>query len=264
LILFSISFTLPLSNVLARLAILRSFGEAETGLMQAAIALAAALNLMLNPANGLYLTPMMNRTVPVSEKISAALEFQRKLLLLMPVVAVPMVLFAPLLLFLFYSSRFVGVSQIFYLFVIAQFILQLAGITQAVLIGLNDLVIYAVLVGVSQLSLGLIAWQLAPMWGIYGVALGYLISSLLILIFCSMRLATCHGWSVPRGHWGLGGYGLLGLVLAGILFRHSALNMTTMLLAAGYDLVFTLSLILFFGRQELRQVLSRLSRTPAL
>jgi O-antigen/teichoic acid export membrane protein len=91
LILFSISFTLPLSNILARLAILRSFGEAQTGLMQAAIALAAALNLILNPANGLYLTPMMNRDGPANQKMSTALQFQRKLLLLMPVVAMPMV-----------------------------------------------------------------------------------------------------------------------------------------------------------------------------
>jgi antigen flippase len=261
LILFSISFTLPLSNVLARLAILRNFGEAETGLMQAAIALAAALNLVLNPANGLYLTPMMNRTAPVSEKVSAALEFQRKLLLLMPVVAVPMVLFAPLLLLLFYSSRFMGVSQVFYLFVIAQFVLQLAGITQAVLIGVNDLVMYAVLVGTSQLSLGLIAWQLAPRLGIQGVALSYLISSLLIWVLCSTRLSARHGWSVPRGHWTLGGYGLLGLALAGILFRSSAINLTTMLLAAGFYLIFCLGLVLFFGRQELHQILLRLSGT---
>jgi O-antigen/teichoic acid export membrane protein len=261
LILFSISFTLPLSNVLARLAILRNFGEAETGLMQAAIALAAALNLVLNPANGLYLTPMMNRTAPVSEKVSAALEFQRKLLLLMPVVAVPMVLFAPLLLFLFYSSRFMGVSQVFYLFVIAQFVIQLAGIAQAVLIGLNDLVMYAVLVGSSQLSLGLIAWQLAPRWGIQGVALSYLISSLLVWVLCSVRLAARHGWSVPRGHWALGGYGLLGLALAGILFRSSAINVTTMLFAAGFYVIFSLGLVLLFGRRELHQILQRLSST---
>jgi O-antigen/teichoic acid export membrane protein len=262
LIMFSFSFTLPLSNFLARLAILHNYGAAETGLMQAAIALAAALNLVLSPANGLYLTPMMNRAAPASEKTSAALDFQRKLLLLMPAIAVPMVLFAPLLLFLFYSSRFMEVSQVFYLFVIAQFINTLAGIAQAVLIGLSDLVVYAFMVGLSQLSLGLIAWQLAPGWGIYGVALGYLISNLLVLVLCNIRLTLRHGWSIPRTHWALGSFGLLGLVLAGVLFHNSAVNITTLLLAAGYYLVFTISLVLLFGQQELRQVLLRLSRTP--
>lgn len=257
-ILFSISYTLPLSNFLARLSILRNFGEAETGLMQAAISLAAALNLVLNPANGLFLTPMMNRTGPATEKISAALEFQRKLLLVMPMVAVPMILFAPLLLFLFYSPLFMEVSQIFFLFVIAQFILQLAGISQAVLIGLNDLVSYAVMVGAGQLSLGLIAWQLAPLWGIYGVGIGYLISSMLILVLCNIRLAARHGWSLPAIHWGLGGFGLLGLVLAGVLFRHSVVNATTMLLAAVYYLAFGLGLGLLFGRRELHQIFLRL------
>lgn len=82
----------------------------------------------------------------------------------MPIVAVPMVLFARLLLSLFYSPSFVEVSQFFYLFVVAQFLAQLAGVVQAVLIGVNDLVVYVVMVGLGQLALGLIAWELAPTW----------------------------------------------------------------------------------------------------
>jgi len=264
LIMFSISYILPLSNILTRLAVLRSFGEAQAGLMQAAIALAAALNMILNPANGMYLTPMMNRTDPASQKISTALEFQRKLLLVMPVIAVPMVLFAPMLLFLFYSSRFMEVTQYFYLFVVAQFIVQLAGISQAVLIGLSDLLVYIFMVGLGQLSLGLIGWELAPYWGIYGVATGYIFSSLVILVMCNIRLTMRHGWMIPKMHWALGGYGLLGLALAGVLFGERTLNVTTILLAAGYYLAFTISLGLFFARQELHQVLLRLLRTSAL
>jgi len=261
LIMFSISYILPFSNILTRLAILRNAGEAQTGLMQAAIALAAALNMILNPANGMYLTPMMNRADSPSQKISTALEFQRKLLLVIPVIAVPMVLFAPLLLLLFYSSRFVEVRQYFYLFVIAQFLVQFAGISQAVLIGLSDLVVYVIMVGLGQLSLGLIGWELAPLWGIYGVAIGYIFSSLAILIACNIRLTLRHGWSVPVTHWALSGYGLFGLVLAGVLFRESALNMTTALLSIGYYLIFILSLGMIFGRPELRQVLAYLSRS---
>jgi hypothetical protein len=150
------------------------------------------------------------------------------------------------------------------LFVIAQFIHQLAGITQAVLIGLSDLVVYAFMVGLSQLSLGLIAWQLAPTWGMYGVAFGYLFSSIAILVLCNLRLSLRHGWLIPRTHWALAGYGLFGLALAGVLFRQSALNVTTMLLAVAYYFIFTLSLGLFFGRQELRQVLLRFSKALAL
>ena len=258
LIMFSISYILPLSNMFARLAILRNSGEAQTGLLQAAIALAASLNLVLNPANGLYLTPMMNRAGDEKQKISAAIDFQRKLLLIMPVVAVPMVLFAKLLLFLFYSPSFVEVSQFFYLFVIAQFLAQLAGVGQAVLIGVSDLVAYVVMVGLGQLALGVIAWELVPIWGIYGVAFGYIVSSLAIFVMCAIRLNLRYKWSVPKTQWALGGYGLLGLTLAGILFRQSALDLNTIFLSAGYYLVFVLSLGLFFGRDELRQILSLL------
>jgi O-antigen/teichoic acid export membrane protein len=264
LIMFSISYVLPLSNMLARLSILRTSGASEVGLMQAAIGLAAALNLVLNPANGLYLTPMMNRADSPSQKVSTALEFQHKLLLVMPVIAVPMVLFARLLLFLFYSKSFLEVSQYFFLFVIAQFLVQLAGIGQAVLIGLSDLIVYVIMVGLGQLSLGLVAWGLAPVWGISGVAVGYIFSSLAIFILCNIRLAIRHGWSMPLSQWALVAYGLLGLILAGLLFRHSTVDVRTVLLEAGYFLVFILGLGSIFGRQELRQVLARFFRTVAL
>lgn len=264
LIMFSISYILPLSNMFARLAILRSAGEAQTGLMQAAIALAASLSLVLNPANGLYLTPMMNRAGDEQQKISAAIEFQRKLLLIMPIVAVPMVLFARLLLSLFYSPSFVEVSQFFYLFVVAQFLAQLAGVVQAVLIGVNDLVVYVVMVGLGQLALGLIAWELAPAWGVYGVALGYIVSSLSILVMCNLRLNLRYGWAPPKTQWLLCCYGLLGLILAGIQFRKSALDLSAILLAVGYYLAFATSLGLLFGRQELRQILSFLPRFRAI
>lgn len=258
LIIFSISYILPLSNILARLAVLRNFGEAQTGLMQAAIALAAALNMILSPANGMYLTPRLNRADSASQKISTALEFQRKLMLVLPIVAVPMVLFAPILLFLFYSSRFVVVSQYFFLFVIAEFIRLLAGITQAMLIGLSDLTVYAFIVGMGQLSFGLIAWVLAPRWGIYGVAVGYIFSSLAILLLCTVRLTVRHSWSVPASQWALGGYGLLGLALAGVLFRGSELTVNTVFLSVGYYLVFILSVLMIFGRDELHQVITYL------
>lgn len=264
LIMFSISYTLPLSNIIARLAVLRHAGEAETGLMQAAIALAASLTLVLNPANGMYLTPMMNRAGDAGQKISTALEFQRKLLLVMPVIAVPMVLFARFLIFLFYSPSFVEVSQFFYLFVIAQFFSLLAGVGQAVLIGVSDLIAYVIMVGLGQLSLGVVAWELAPVWGIYGVAAGYIVSNLAILVLCNIRLTARYGWSVPKTQWAMTVYGVLGLVLAGILFRHSPLSLSAVLLAAGCYLAYTIGLGLLFGRDEMRQILLLIPRFSAI
>ena len=179
----------------------------------------------------------------------------------MPLLAIPMVLFVRMLISLFYSRNFVEVSQFFYLFVIAQFLTQLAGVGQAVLIGINDLIVYVIVVGLSQLSLGVIAWGLTPTLGIYGVAIGYIFSSFAILTLCSFRLTSRFGWSIPKAQWALGSYGLAGLVLAGLLFRESPLNLNTVALAVGYFLLFSFGLALFFGRQELRQVLDRFTRS---
>src|SRR5262249_31260163 len=120
LILYASSFALPLSYFIARYGVMKSFGLAEAGLLHAALTLSGALNLALNPANGLYLTPILNRQIPKAEKLGMVVEFQTKLMMVVGAVAMPLMLFPKLLLTLFFSQLFTPVSQSLFIFVIAQ------------------------------------------------------------------------------------------------------------------------------------------------
>jgi O-antigen/teichoic acid export membrane protein len=255
LIMFATSFISPLSQFIARFSVLTHFNEADVGLLQAAIGLATAVNMLLNPANGLFLTPILNRDIPIKEKLQIALEFQQKIAIVMFVTAMSMILFAPWLLFLLYTSAFVKISATVYLFIIAQGLAQLAGVYQALIIGLDDLKVYSVIVILGHLSVGAISWQLVPYFGISGVGIAFVVSSTILFLFGQVRLSIKHALMTPKKLYILMMYGLTSLLVTGLYFPQNDMwsplvNLSKLCLC----IVFAMSMLLFLNKDELRQL----------
>jgi O-antigen/teichoic acid export membrane protein len=202
LMLFIAAWTHSLSLLLARYSVLTYFGEAEAGILQAAIAISMAINLVLNPANGLFLTPLMNRKIEKEEKIVQAQEFEKKLLIVLGCFAMPIVLFPDGILAVLFSTEFMAAARYLYLFVLAQCISQIAGVYQALLIGVDDWRSYATITCSGHLILGVSSWLLAPSYGLLGVGAGFLISSLSLSAMTWARLKWTHGFEL-RDNLGL-------------------------------------------------------------
>jgi len=257
-ILYVSAFLYPLAYFAARYAVLKGFGEAEAGLLQAAIAMSSVLNLVLNPANGLYLTPILNRDIPKAEKLQAALEFQGKLAIALGVLAMPMVLFSQWLLVLLFSPSFVQVSRVVFLFIIAQCIIQLAGVYQALIIGLDDLKIYGVIVATGHLSFGLVSWIVAPQYGIFGVAIGLLVSSVTIFLLTLAQLFLRHGLILPPKLSYSMAYGLLMLFLSGSLFnQYDTWHPLVIFSKFALYVLFLISLLFLLSRNERQQLVQQ-------
>jgi len=215
LILYGIAIVLPLSHMIMKYAVLTSLGEQAMGLVQAALVFSTGLDRLLNPMNGLYLTPIVNRDIPAADKLRAASEFQGTLMMTVAVLAMPMVLFADWLVRWLFSSAFAEVVSIAYLFVVAQCIRQLAGVHQALLIGLEDLKAYGVLVGAAELSLGVVGWLLVPGYGILGAAVGVVFSNVALFGLTLARLSWTHGAIPSPRTLALMGGGVVSLLVAG-------------------------------------------------
>jgi O-antigen/teichoic acid export membrane protein len=245
----SVSYSLSL--LVARYAILANFGETETGLLQGALVLSVAIGMVLNPANGLYLTPIMNRNIEKVEKIRRAAEFQRKMAIILCLVSLPAVMFPQLLLAIMFSTKFASVGNLVFLFIFAQFVTQMAGVHQAVLIGFDDLKIYTAIVTGGQIGYAVLAWFLAPHYGIKGIALGSVISSLAIFSLTFIRLKIKHGFSAPRNLSLLIGYGLFILLMTGwICNQINEWDITVSVLKVGFFALFAASLLLFLSKEE--------------
>lgn len=264
LILFTASFTQPVAYLMARHAILTHFGEAEAGLLQAAIALAASLNMVLNPANGLYLTPILNREIPKEEKLRAALEFQRKLMIAIGLCGMPLVLFAHWAVIVLFSPAFIPATQVVFLFVMAQCFTQLAGVYQALIIGLDDLKLYALAVAAGQLLLGVVARLLAPNYGLFGVAVAFLVSGVAVCGLTLAQLSWRHGLVLPRPLMAVVAYCLLALGAAGLIFNPvEALSLPAIWGRVGFYALFAGGLLFFLSLHERQQLWRRISTVQA-
>ena len=259
LILYGSSFAHILSYFVVRFTVLTIFGEIQAGLLQATIALAGAINLIFSPVNGLYLTPILNRSIPKEEKMRAALEFQRALMVGLGVLAMPIVLFPEWLLVLLFSTAFLEVNRVVFLFVVAQCVVQLGGVYNALLIGFDDLKMYGMITFFGHLLLALLSWLLAARYGILGVGVASLISSVTIFLLSLGQLSLKHGFVIaPRLRY-LMGYELLTLLLAGGINNYfDAWKPLVILSKFGLYFLFLISLLFFMRREEIKQLVRKI------
>lgn len=216
-VMYVVAFTQPLALLVARYTVLDGLGEAAAGLLQAALALGLALSMVLNPANGLYLTPILNRDLPTAEKLEAALTFQRQLMVALGAAAMPLVLVPEALVVLLFSSEFVPAAELVFWFVAAQVLVQIAGVVQALVIGLDDVKVYGAAVVAAQAVLGVAAWALVPRLGVAGVGVAMLLSSGTLTLLLVARLARTHTLGVPFRLGGAVVYVLAALLVVGRL-----------------------------------------------
>lgn len=210
-----IAFTF--SFLVVRYAVLRNYGEAEAGLLHALLAIGFAVSMVLNPINGLLLTPKMNRAIAHDEKRRTVLEFQKILMLTLAGAAVPLVLFPQFFLTLLFSAKFISVSADLYLFVLAQCLFQLGGVYSALLIGMDDIKTYTIVTLAGHLAFAALSWLAAPSLGIYGVGLAFCASTVLLVVLSFWPLYTRHQFRISGRVAGLTGFAVAAILGAGLL-----------------------------------------------
>jgi PST family polysaccharide transporter len=258
IVFYANSLAFSFSFFVARFTILSNFGEAEAGILQAGVAIYTSFNLILGPANGLYLTPAVNRRGSATIKLAAAMEFQRKLWIIVLLLGMGMVLFAPWVVVVLFSPAFLSISSIVLLFILAQCIYQIVGVHYALLIGLDDIKMYGPISVVGHLSLAGIAWLLAPGLGIAGIGIAFLAGSVVHFVLTFIRLRLRFGMHLPVRWWIAFGYGLIGLTVGGLISNMLSPWEILPILARCIILgLFAISLLAMLDRQELRHAVVR-------
>ena len=239
---------------------LDNFGEAAAGLLQAVIGISLAILLVLSPLNGLLLTPRLNRMLAESEKHRDAEAFQKKLLLAIAIVTLPLTLFPDLAVILLYSSRFVETADALYWFVMGQGMMQIQGVYTALMIGLDRLKAYGVVVVAGTAANAVLAVLLVPPLGLAGAGIAAFASASLLALGTFGYLRARDGFAIGRAA-GLGTLSLfVGLGLAGVLIGTRSSFDVANLLAKSLVCVVALGLIvpISLDRDERRALAARL------
>jgi PST family polysaccharide transporter len=189
---YVLALTSPFAYLLARTLLLSSHGEIEAGLVAGAYGIAVSVRLVLNQANGLYLTPLVNRSTPKADRIAAVAEYLRILIVLVAMSTLVIVLFPAQWLALLYSTKFLDAVPLVTVFVLAEAVLLLAGVYQALLIGFDDISGFLVATVGGHLVTIALARLLVESQGGVGVGAAFLAGNTVILIGTAVRLLQKH------------------------------------------------------------------------
>jgi O-antigen/teichoic acid export membrane protein len=189
---YVLALTSPFAYLLARSMLLSTHGAIEAGFVAAAYGIGVSIRLVLNQANGLYLTPLVNRNTPKADRVAAVAEYLRILIVLVVLSTLLIVLFPSQWLTLLYSARFLDAVPLVTVFVLAEAVLLVAGVYQALLIGFDDISGFLVSTVTGQLiTIALARWLVAGHGGV-GVGLAFLAGNSVILVATATRLLRTH------------------------------------------------------------------------
>lgn len=213
---FAIS-TYSLTMLSTRYFVLSHLGETQAGWLQASLGIALSLGAVMGPMNILYLTPLVNREISAASKILAANHFARKAIVIVFLASLPVVLFPQFFTTVFYTPRFHPVAVTLFLFIVWQFLVQVVGIYQQTLIGLQDVLYYSATTCLGYGLTAILAPLLIPGTGLWGAAFSLGAGAIFMGIATEFRLRMKHAAGIPAPVILLFGYCLAGVLLPGWL-----------------------------------------------
>lgn len=190
--LYVLALTSPITYLASRSLILERFGAESAGFVASAYGVAVSLRLVLNQANGLYLTPLVNRQGPVEVRARATAEYMRILTVLFVLAATLIVLFPQQVISLLYASRFAPAATLVGAFVVAEGALLLAGVYQTLLVGIDDIAGFLGSTVTGHLFTLALIVPFAGTWGPLGVGVAFVLGNGLILALTVARLFWRH------------------------------------------------------------------------
>jgi O-antigen/teichoic acid export membrane protein len=133
-----LNITQPLCFFIIRYSILHAMGADGVGLYAACLSV-ATLIFGIFQVNPYYYFPKMNTSMPAEERVKIINEFLRFSLLTLPPFMVGIILLPDLVVLILYSGKFVPIVGYLSLFVVAEFVNQIAAVFAVPVIGLTKL-----------------------------------------------------------------------------------------------------------------------------
>jgi PST family polysaccharide transporter len=199
LMMFVTSVTHSVSLLATRYVTLRELGEVGAGILHSQLAIALAIGALLSQVNGLFLTPKVNRHISVAEKFRLTDQYLGALVWVVAIAVICTASFPDLLVSLLFSREFLAGASLLVYFVAAQGLLQVAGVFQALMIGLNDMRAYVVMAVGGHTVLAATVWILTPALGLKAAAIAFCASAVLLTLLTYVRLAYAHGYRCSGG-----------------------------------------------------------------
>ena len=205
--------------LIVRYPVINLLGEAQTGLLQAALSLALSVGSILATMNGLYLAPSLNRNDPLELKFRKAVRFANRVAMLLVLGAVPAALLAGLGLTILFTSEFVPAALILVLCLVWQCAFQLKTVYLQLLIGVDQPIFGALGTVFGLIITAAVVFSLVSPLGLLAAPVALIAGDLAATVFMIVLLHRSVGMAYPwmvlvRYGWAAAAIGATGLVFS--------------------------------------------------
>jgi O-antigen/teichoic acid export membrane protein len=176
-----------------RSATLSSLGAEPVGFLQATLSMVLAVGGVLAAMNGRYLGPVLNRRGQTTNRAVVVELFRKRQLMLLTVMAIPLVLFAEVVVALLFSREFTPAAAWLPAFLVWQLLVLQGGIQQQLLFALDELQPLMLIAIAGHGLATLLCFVLIPRYGLSGAAAAMLSGTVLMNVLGAQRLQRRHG-----------------------------------------------------------------------
>lgn len=251
------------SMLTVRFFVFTGSGEEQAGFLQALLSIALALGAISGPMNALFLMPLLNRALPLQEKLAAAHSFLKNITLVLSVIALPVVLFPKLAIFVLFSSEFLEIAPVVYLFVLWQCLYQMVNVYQQLLIGLDDTLFFSVSSSLGYVVAIAICSPLIAVFALKGAAIALVVGILVSSLITSYRMKSKFRSAIPLALWLRMSLCLGSIAIIGIVFNQiEEWSVGGLVARLGFSFVYIAALWFLLSSEQKQFVLNLRRRLP--
>jgi len=227
-----LTFAAPFAALVVHYSILSDRGPAVAGWMQAAIGISLAVRGVLGAANGVFLTPNVNRGGSPADSMAWANVYGRTIVLLAAALVPPLLLFADVAVQVLYAPTFLPGARFVALFVSVEVLGLFVGVYSSLPIAFDHMRFHLVYSAIGQTLMVVAAVLLIPTMGITGAGLAMLVPFVVTFFAVGGFLYRVYGLTAPirtvvllllTMFW-IGGAGWIGLALADLTLQNIGLK----------------------------------------
>lgn len=192
-----LTFAAPFAALFVHYSILSGEGAAVAGWMQAAIGISLAVKGVLGAANGVFLTPNVNRGGSPEESMAWANVYGRTMILLAATLVPPLLLFADLAIWTLYSASFLPGARFVALFVAVEVVGLVVSVYSALPIAFDHMRFHLAYSAVGQALMVTAALLLIPTQGVTGAGVAMMAPHVVTVVAVGAFLKLRYGLRVP-------------------------------------------------------------------
>lgn len=233
------------SEYLRRIVIISYTNMSVLGLFQASFGLTKYLGIISNGAN-FYYFPKMSENMSIGERNKALNDYLRIILLSGVLFSTVAILFGKIAIRILYADAFLPLADVFYIFVIAQFMVSIQLAFQVIVVGMAKLKVHSLTTTIAHVLIVVVPLFLIKEYGLWAVGFGAVVGSAQHMFINFTYLRKRIGIKIKLDN--------IILLLVAVLFIGLSIVMEDVLIYYKFIITLVLSLLLLMNLKKEERV----------